>query len=63
MIINGLPFPETRLKFHMRDPSSNAPGKLTISNCQIVGLEDYIVLLSDKLINKTINLRTSGLQF
>lgn len=61
MIINGLPFPETPVEIPLCViPGSNAPGKLTISNCQIVGLEDYIVLLSDKLINKTINLRTTG---
>lgn len=61
MIINGLPFPETSVEIPLRVISGrNAPGKLTISARQIEGLEDYIVLLSDKLINKTVNLRTTG---
>ncbi|MBK7478914.1 MAG: hypothetical protein IPI69_03695 [Bacteroidales bacterium] len=59
MIINGLPFPETSVEIPVI-PGRNAPGKLTISARQIEGLEDYIVLLSDKLINKTVNLRTTG---
>lgn len=60
MIINGIPFPETSVEIPLSVVTgSNASGKLTISTHQIEGLEDYIVLLTDKSVNKTINLRNN----
>ena len=59
MIINGIPFPETSVEIPLCVTPGNASGKLTISVRQIEGLEDYNVLLTDKSVNKTINLRTT----
>jgi hypothetical protein len=60
MIINGIPFPDTSVEIPLCvAPGINASGKLTISALQIEGLEDYIVLLTDKSVNKTINLRNT----
>lgn len=60
LIINGIPFPETSAEIPLCvAPGSNASGRLTISARQVESLGDYLVLLTDKSVNKTINLRNT----
>ncbi|MFZ2339437.1 MAG: hypothetical protein WAW07_06895 [Bacteroidales bacterium] len=57
--INGLPFPETKAEIAVGIYNAGAESS-KITGAEIIGLDDYNVILTDKLTNTSVDLKKAG---